>query len=241
MTAELQYLSVAELARLFRRRQLSPVELTRSLLDRIARFDGRIHAFLTVTEPLALAQAKAAELEIGAGLDRGLIHGIPFGLKDIIATAGIRTTAHSKLLEDDVPNADATLVHLIYCAGGILLGKLATFEFALDGPSFDLPWPPARNPWNLDHLPGGSSSGPAAAVAAGFVPMAIGTDTGGSIRSSAAPAASAPWPASWITRSRARTFGSAAASTSRGTGRNTTPTSPADGVTNPHRLVQFLC
>jgi aspartyl-tRNA(Asn)/glutamyl-tRNA(Gln) amidotransferase subunit A len=179
---ELHYLPVAELARCIRKRQLSPLELTRSLLDRIARHDGRLHAILTVTEELALAQAKAAQIELGGGIDRGPLHGIPFGLKDIIATAGVRTTAHSKLLADNVPQADAKVVELIYRAGGSLLGKLATFEFALGGTSRDLPWPPARNPWSLDHLPGGSSSGAGAAVAAGFLPLAIGTDTGGSIR-----------------------------------------------------------
>jgi aspartyl-tRNA(Asn)/glutamyl-tRNA(Gln) amidotransferase subunit A len=179
---ELHYLSVAELARRIRKRELTPVELTRAMLDRIKRHDGRLHAILTVTEEQALAQARAAEAELGAGIDRGPLHGIPFGLKDIIATAGIRTTAHSKLLADNVPAADARVVELLYGAGGCLLGKLATFEFALGGPSYDLPWPPARNPWSLDNMPGGSSSGAGAAVAAGFLPLAIGTDTGGSIR-----------------------------------------------------------
>jgi aspartyl-tRNA(Asn)/glutamyl-tRNA(Gln) amidotransferase subunit A len=179
---ELCYASAVELGRRLRCRELSPVELTQALLDRVDRYDLRIHAFVTVTGEHALAQARIAEAEISAGIDRGPLHGIPFGLKDIIATAGIRTTAHSKLLADNIPEADARVVELMYQGGATLLGKLATYEFALGGLSHDLPWPPARNPWNLARLPGGSSSGAGAAVAAGFLPLAIGTDTGGSIR-----------------------------------------------------------
>jgi aspartyl-tRNA(Asn)/glutamyl-tRNA(Gln) amidotransferase subunit A len=114
------------------------------------------------------------------------MHGIPYALKDIVETAGIRTTGHSKLRQDYVPKADAEVVNRLRAGGGILVGKLATWEFALGGPSYDLPWPPARNPWNPDHHPGGSSSGAGAAVGAGFVPAAIGTDTGGSVRGPAA-------------------------------------------------------
>jgi aspartyl-tRNA(Asn)/glutamyl-tRNA(Gln) amidotransferase subunit A len=126
------------------------------------------------------------EAEIAAGHYRGPLHGMPFGLKDIYDTKGILTTAHSKTLIDNVPTEDATTTAKLYEAGGILLGKLATHEYAHGGPSFDLPWPPARNPWNRKHFTGGSSSGSAAAVAAGFMPMAMGSDTGGSIRSPAA-------------------------------------------------------
>src|SRR3989442_6332627 len=107
-----------------------------------------------------------------AGNDRGPMHGIPYALKDIIETAGIRTTGHSKLRQDHVPKADADIVGRLKAAGGVMLGKLATWEFALGGPSWDLPWPPALNPWNTDHLPGGSSSRAGAAVAAGVVPGA---------------------------------------------------------------------
>jgi len=114
------------------------------------------------------------------------MHGIPYGLKDIVETAGIPTTGHSKLRQDHVPKKDAEIVRRLKEGGGVLLGKLATWEFANGGPSFDLPWPPARNPWDRDRLPGGSSSGPGAAVAAGFMPAAIGTDTGGSVRGPAA-------------------------------------------------------
>src|SRR5882757_8979390 len=183
---DIAFLTIAELNRLYRQRELSPVEVTRALLDRIAKYDDRLHSFLLVTEDVALAEAKEAERELTAGRYRGPMHGIPYALKDIVETAGIRTTGHSKLREHHVPKADAEVVNRLKAGGGILVGKLATWEFALGGPSFDLPWPPARNPWNPDHLPGGSSSGAGAAVAAGFVPGAVGTDTGGSVRGPAA-------------------------------------------------------
>src|SRR5947207_9171371 len=183
---DIAFLTIAELNRLYRQLELSPVEVTKALLARIAAHDGKLHSFLRVTEEAALAAAAEAERELMAGTRRGALHGVPYALKDIIETAGIPTTGHSKLRQDHVPAADAELVTRLKAAGGILLGKLATWEFALGGPSFDLPWPPARNPWNPDYLPGGSSSGAGAAVAAGFVPGAIGTDTGGSIRGPAA-------------------------------------------------------
>ncbi|HEV2334349.1 MAG TPA: amidase [Stellaceae bacterium] len=183
---DVAFLTIAELGRLYRRRELSPVEVTRALLARIAAHDGKLNSFLRVTEEVALAEAAEAERALMAGASRGPMHGIPYALKDIIETAGIPTTGHSKLRQDYVPKADAELVTRLKAGGGIMLGKLATWEFALGGPSFDLPWPPARNPWNPDTLPGGSSSGAGAAVAAGFVPGAVGTDTGGSIRGPAA-------------------------------------------------------
>src|SRR5437763_8139271 len=179
---DIAFLTIAELNRLYRQRELSPVEVTKALLARIAAHDGKLHSFLRLTEEAALAEAAAAERELMAGTSRGPLHGIPYALKDIIETAGIPTTGHSKLRQDHVPTADAELVTRLKAGGGIMLGKLATWEFALGGPSFDLPWPPARNPWNPAHLPGGSSSGAGAAVAAGFVPGAVGTDTGGSVR-----------------------------------------------------------
>ena len=113
---------------------------------------------------------------------RGSLHGVPFALKDVIDAEGLATTAHSKLLRDEVAVADAEVTSRLRKAGGILLGKLATHEFAIGGPSFDLPWPPARNPWNPMRHPGASSSGSAAGLAAGFFPAALGTDTGGSVR-----------------------------------------------------------
>ena len=180
--SDLAFLSVAELSKRIHAKELSPVELVQALLARIRRYDGKINSFIRVTEDVALAQARAAEGEIMAGIRRGPLHGIPFGLKDIIETAGIPTTAHSKLLHDHVPATDAVVTRRLYDAGAALVGKLATYEFALGGPSWDLPWPPARNPWNIAYLPGGSSSGSGAAVAAGFVPAALGTDTGGSVR-----------------------------------------------------------
>jgi aspartyl-tRNA(Asn)/glutamyl-tRNA(Gln) amidotransferase subunit A len=183
---DLHWLTIAEAARLIERRQLSPVELTDALIARVEALDPQLHAFLLPTPEKAREQARTAERDIMAGRYRGQLHGIPVGLKDIYATAGIRTTSHSKICENLVPTEDATTVTKLYQAGMVLLGKLATHEFAHGGPSFDLPWPPARNPWDRDHFTGGSSSGAGAAVAAGFVPAALGSDTGGSIRGPAA-------------------------------------------------------
>jgi aspartyl-tRNA(Asn)/glutamyl-tRNA(Gln) amidotransferase subunit A len=155
------FLSIAEAARLIERRQLSPVALTRAFLDRVAAIDPQLNAYLLVTADQALEQARTAEAEIMAGRYRGPMHGIPFALKDIYCTDGIRTTSHSRTRARYVPAFDATTVAKLQQAGAILLGKLATHEFAHGGPSFDLPWPPARNPWNRDHVTGGSSSGSA--------------------------------------------------------------------------------
>lgn len=182
MTAELHELTLAEAAALIRARRLSPVELTTAYLERIRALDAQLNAFITVTGELALSQAQAAEREIAAGRYRGPLHGIPFALKDIYNTAGILTSGHSRTAIDNIPAADATATRRLYDAGAILLGKLATHEFAHGGPSFDLPWPPARNPWHLEHFTGGSSSGSGAALAARLTPAALGSDTGGSIR-----------------------------------------------------------
>lgn len=183
--SDLHYMSIADASRLIARRQLSPVELTRAFLDRIAALDPQLNAYLLVTADHAMAQARAAEAEIMAGNHRGALHGIPFALKDIYCTAGIRTTGHSRTRADYVPDFDATTVTKLYAAGAVLLGKLATHEFAHGGPSFDLPWPPARNPWNREHFTGGSSSGSGAGVAAGLMMGSLGSDTGGSIRNPA--------------------------------------------------------
>ncbi len=183
---DLHFLSIAEAARRIERRALSPVELTRAFLDRIAAVDAQLNAYLLVTADQALAQARTAEAEIMAGRYRGAMHGIPFALKDIYCTSGIRTTSHSRTRVDYMPDFDATTVAKLHAAGAVLLGKLATHEFAHGGPSFDLPWPPARNPWNRDHITGGSSSGSGASVAAGLAMGALGSDTGGSIRNPAA-------------------------------------------------------
>ncbi|MEI6320801.1 MAG: amidase [Pseudomonadota bacterium] len=184
--APLHELTLSRLAELIAARQLSPVELARSLLDRIEAIDPQVNAFITVTADAALAQARRAESEIAGGGWRGPMHGMPFALKDIFDTAGVLTSGHSRLCIDNVPARDGFAVAKLQAAGAVLLGKLATHEFAHGGPSFDLPWPPARNPWNLEHITGGSSSGPGAALAAGFVPAALGSDTGGSIRTPSA-------------------------------------------------------
>ena len=176
------FLTITEAAGLIAAKQLSPVELTRHCLDRVGKLDGTLHSFLLVTEDRSLADAKAAEGRMMAGALKGPLDGIPIGHKDIYNTAGIRTTAHSKLLEHNIPAEDSVVVAKWAAAGAVLMGKLATHEFAMGGPSFDLPWPPARNPWNPEHFTAGSSSGTGAAVAAGLVLGGTGSDTGGSIR-----------------------------------------------------------
>ena len=183
---ELHTLGVAAAAQLIARRALSPVELTRAFLDRIEAIDPQLNAFLLVTADRAMDEARRAEAAVAAEGPRGALHGVPFALKDIFSTAGIRTTGQSRVCAEAVPSEDAACVTRLYEAGAVLLGKLATHEFAHGGPSNDLPWPPARNPWNPAHFTGGSSSGSGAAVAAGLTPAALGTDTGGSIRSPAA-------------------------------------------------------
>jgi len=182
MSSELHYLTIAQSAELIRTRKLSPVELTDVLLKRIEALEPQVNAFITRTAALAGRQAQTAEREIAQGHYRGPLHGIPFALKDIYDTKGILTSGGSRVGIDNVPQEDATTTRKLLDAGAILLGKLQTHEFAHGGPSFDLPWPPARNPWNLEHFTGGSSSGSGAALAAGFVPAALGSDTGGSIR-----------------------------------------------------------
>jgi aspartyl-tRNA(Asn)/glutamyl-tRNA(Gln) amidotransferase subunit A len=186
MPDERAFLTIAEASRLIKQQKLSPVELTTALIRRAELLDPQLNAYLLLTAERALDQARQAETEIAAGNYRGPMHGIPFALKDIYSTAGIRTTGHSRICLEAVPIADATTVKKLYEAGAVLTGKLATHEFAHGGPSFDLPWPPARNPWNREHFTGGSSSGSGAAVAAGLVPGALGSDTGGSIRGPAA-------------------------------------------------------
>ena len=178
-------LTIAEASRLVRDKKVSPVELTQDCLARIARLDGQLHSFILLLADEALMQAKQAEAEIAAGRWRGPLHGIPFGLKDIIACKGHPTTGHSAVLQNQVSQDDAVVTQRLREAGAVILGKLSTWEFAIGGPSHDLPWPPARNPWNTEHDPAGSSSGSAVAVAAGLCLGALGSDTGGSIRSPA--------------------------------------------------------
>ncbi len=182
---DLAYLSIAEAAELLRSKKLSPVEYTRALIARIEAHDASLNAFLRFTPDIALEDARRAEAEIAKGGWRGPFHGVPYGLKDIIDYAGLPTTAHSKILRDNIASADAAVTQKLRAAGGVFMGKMSTHEFACGGPSFDLPWPPARNPWTRDHFCGGSSSGSAVATAAGFLPAALGTDTGGSVRNPA--------------------------------------------------------
>lgn len=161
---------------------LSPVALTEAALARIAALDPKLNAFITVTADRARRAAAAAEAEIKAGKRRGPLHGIPYALKDIYDVAGVRTTAHSKLLIDNVAREDAASTARLEAAGMVLLGKLSTHEFARGGPTDMLPFPNAKNPWNTAHFAGGSSSGSGVAVASGMVGLAMGSDTAGSIR-----------------------------------------------------------
>jgi len=179
------FLTIAEAGRLLARKKISPVELVRMLLARVTDLNPMLHAFLTVTETEALAGARAAERAIKAG-KAGPLTGIPLAYKDIFETAGIRTTAHSRILADNIPTTTAETIRRLTAAGAPMLGKLATHEFAIGGPAFDLPWPPACNPWDTGRFTGGSSSGSGAAVAAGLCLGALGSDTGGSIRLPAA-------------------------------------------------------
>ena len=184
--APLFELSIAEAGRRLRDGTISSAALTEDALARIAAIDGALDSFITVTAERARADAAAADADFARGVDNGPMQGVPYALKDIFDTAGIRTTCHSRLRADHVPATDSVVAAKFKAQGAVLLGKLATHEFAIGGPSFDLPFPPARNPWNPEHIPGGSSSGSAAAVAAGLVRMAMGSDTGGSIRGPAA-------------------------------------------------------
>ena len=186
MTKPLHQLSIAECAREIASGAVSPVELTEACLSVIDTHNSEVNAFLDVTADLARDQARAAEEEIRRIGPRSPMHGVPFALKDIYDTRGIATTGHSALYRQRIPLEDSACTERLYGAGAVLLGKLATHEFATGGPAYDLPWPPASNPWLLDRFPGGSSSGSGAAVATGMVPGALGSDTAGSIRLPAA-------------------------------------------------------
>ena len=189
---DLAFASIEEIGKLFRKRKLSPLELTKLMLARIEQLNPKLNAYITVSAEIALAQAKKAESELFSPRgrkghrDRGPLHGIPISLKDNIYTAGIRTTAGSKILKDFVPQHDARVVVQLKEAGAIILGKTNMHEFAYGVTSNNPHFGPARNPWDLSRIPGGSSGGSAAAVAAGLCYGSIGTDTGGSIRIPAA-------------------------------------------------------
>ncbi len=175
-------LTLAEASQAIGAGRLSPVDLVEACLARIARIDPQIHAFVTLCREGALKEAQASRCRAAEGRRLGPLDGIPLAMKDIVETAGVLTTGNSALFADRVPERSATLWARLEAAGAILIGKTTTWEFALGGTAFDLPWPPARNPWDLSRDTGGSSSGSAAAVAAGLCAGAIGTDTGGSIR-----------------------------------------------------------
>lgn len=171
-------LSLAEASRRIAAKTLSPSELLADCLARIAAVEPRLNACIRVMADDARATAKKRDDEA----PRSPLHGIPIGVKDIIDISGLPTTCHSAQRLDHVAEADAAVITRLRDAGAVFPAKLATHEFAIGGPAFDLPFPPARNPWNRDHHPGGSSSGSGAAVAARYLPAALGTDTGGSVR-----------------------------------------------------------
>ena len=180
-------LSLAEVADLIRRREISPVELVDAVFARIAALDPRLNAFTTLV-PVDQARdaARAAEREIVGGRHRGPLHGIPAGVKDLIDTAGLRTTYGSGMFRDHVPAIDGAVPERLRAAGAIIVGKTATHEFGRGVTTNNYFFGPTRNPWNLDHVPGGSSGGAAAAMAALLGPLHVGTDGGGSIRVPAA-------------------------------------------------------
>ena len=183
---ELAFWSLTDAAARVRSREISPVDLVRACLDRIDRRNRELNAFITVTAESALREARIAEAEIGRGQWRGPLHGIPVALKDMIDTAGVRTTAASELFLDRVPDQDAAVVSRLRRSGAVVIGKLNMQEFAYGGSSVPSHFGPVRNPWDPRCIAGGSSGGSAAAVAAGLCFAALGTDTGGSIRQPAA-------------------------------------------------------
>jgi aspartyl-tRNA(Asn)/glutamyl-tRNA(Gln) amidotransferase subunit A len=174
--------TITELVPRLRRKEVSPVELTSACLQRIEKLNSVLNAFITVTADSAMAEARKAESEIARGEWRGPLHGIPVALKDLIDTAGVRTTAGSKVFENRVPEQDAEVVRRLRQAGAVILGKNNLHEFAYGGSSLVSYFGDTRNPWNAEHIAGGSSGGSAAAVGAGLCFAAIGTDTAGSIR-----------------------------------------------------------
>ena len=182
--AEIAFLPAARLAALVAEKQLSPVELVQSYLERIDRLDGRLRAYITVCREAALDAARRAETAVLRGGALGPLHGVPFAVKDQFETAGIRTTVGSRLFATHVSNEDATTVARLAAAGGILIGKLNLTEFALGG-TIEYPFGQPRNPWNPEHDAGGSSSGSGIATAAGLCALSLGEDTGGSVRSPA--------------------------------------------------------
>lgn len=177
--------SIGEIGAAFGDGRLTPSAYLDHLLARIDRLEPTLHAFIALDREGAKAAARAADTRIATGQALGPLDGIPIGIKDLIDVEGFATTCHSALRRDHRAGSDAAVVARLRAAGAIILGKLSTHEFAIGGPAFDLPFPPARNPWNPDHHPGGSSSGAGAGVAGGLFPAALGTDTAGSVRNPA--------------------------------------------------------
>jgi aspartyl-tRNA(Asn)/glutamyl-tRNA(Gln) amidotransferase subunit A len=178
--------TIREAADALRARRVSAVELAAAAAARIERLNSKLNAFITVTAEGAMEEARQADAELAAGRDRGPLHGIPVAVKDLFATRGVRTTCGSKVYEDFVPGFDAAVVERLRAAGAVMLGKLNMHEMAYGITSANPHYGPVRNPWNVEHSPGGSSGGSGAAVAAGMVYAAMGSDTGGSIRIPAA-------------------------------------------------------
>lgn len=174
--------TVTSLAKVLRKKEISPVEITRAYVERIKAHDSQINSFITLLPHEALRAARQAEKEIAKGKYRGPLHGIPFAAKDLFFTKGIRTTCGSKILKNFVPAYNATVIERLRAAGAILLGKLNMHEFAYGTTSVNPHHGPVRNPWDRERVTGGSSGGSAAALASAFVPLTLGTDTGGSIR-----------------------------------------------------------
>ena len=179
---DLCYLSIAEAAAMIADRRLSPVELTRAVLARTEALNPRVNAYITVTAEEAMGQAREAEAAVMAGGHLGPLHGIPLGLKDLFDTQGVRTTAGSKVLAEHVPAEDANVVTRLRAAGAVFVGKLNMHEFAYGITNENPHYGPARNPWDLERITGGSSGGSGAATAAGMCAASLGSDTGGSIR-----------------------------------------------------------
>ena len=177
---------VTELSQLYATGAVSPVEIVQETLARIERLDARLNSYLTVTAESALRQARQAETEIRAGRARGPLHGVPYAAKDLLDTRGIRTTVGSKIMADRVPDRDAAIIERLSAAGAVLLGKTGMHEWAYGITSANPHFGPVRNPWDTERIPGGSSGGSAAALAAGLCAFSLGSDTGGSIRIPAA-------------------------------------------------------
>ena len=183
---DIRFLTIADAAREIEARRLSPTELAAAHLDRIERTEPALNSFITLLADEAMAQAREAEREIARGAYRGALHGIPVGLKDLYYTRGVRTTVGSKILRDFVPDYDSAAAERFAAAGAILMGKLQMHEFALGATSVNPHDGPARNPWDVSRITGGSSGGSGSAVASGQCMAALGSDTGGSIRIPAA-------------------------------------------------------